>query len=241
MNAFTIKWFGELITSLIKITPRLKTAKELKKTKTWEEYKPFVDEQVYNWINPLVDKAGIEFIAEGTEKIPRGEPIIYTPNHAGLVDIPAVILSTPVVPIFMAKKEIASIPLVKDWMWVMDCVFVNRSNKSQARSSLHDAIEMVKNGRSIVVFPEGTRSKNGELGEFKGGAMKIAMETGAKVVPVYLEGTRACFEETGNIVAGKVKVKFLDSISTEGLTKEEFFEMPAKIRDIIQAEKDKSK
>ena len=100
---------------------------------------------------------------------------------------------------------------------------------------------MVKNGRSIVIFPEGTRSKNGELGEFKGGAMKIAMETGAKVVPVLLEGTRERFEETGNITSGTVYVKFLDPISTEGLTRDDFFKMPAEIRTLIQNERDKRK
>ena len=240
MNGFTAKWFGKLVSSLVKLNPQLKKAKELKKNKEWGDYKPFVDEQLYNWLNPLVDMAGVEFIVEGKERVPVNEPVIYTPNHAGLFDIPAVILSAPAVPIFMAKKEIASFPIVKDWMWVMDCVFVDRKNKTQARSSLHDAIEMVKNGRSIVIFPEGTRSKNGELGEFKGGAMKIAMETGAKVVPVYLEGTRACFEETGNITSGTVRVTFLDPIVTNGLTKDEFFEMPKKLRGIIQAEKDKN-
>ncbi len=240
MNGFTLKWFGGLVSSLVKYNSQLKIAKELKRTKDWKESKAFVDEQIYTWINPLIEKAQVEFIVEGKENIPLDEPIIYTPNHAGLFDIPAVIVSAPAVPIFMAKKEIASIPIVKDWMWVMDCVFVDRKNKSKARSSLHDAIEMVKKGRSIVVFPEGTRSKNGELGKFKGGAMKIAMETGAKIVPVYLEGTRACFEETGNITSGTVKVKFLEPIVTQGLTKEDFFEMPDKLRRIIQAEKDKA-
>lgn len=240
-NAFTVKWFSKLVTSLVKLNPRLKQAKELKKTKSWEEYKAFVDKQVYDWLNPLAEMAEVDFVIEGKEKIPENEPIIYTPNHAGLFDIPAVILAAPKPPIFMAKKEIASFPIVKDWMWVMDCVFVDRGNKKKARSSLHDAIEMVKNGRSIVIFPEGTRSKNGELGEFKGGAMKIAMETGAKVVPVLLEGTRERFEETGNITSGTVYVKFLDPISTEGLTRDDFFKMPAEIRTLIQNERDKRK
>lgn len=240
MNGFSLKWFGKLVSSLVKLNPELKTAKKLKETKDWRESKAFVDKQVYDWLNPLVDMAGVEFIVEGKERVPTDEPVIYTPNHEGLFDIPAVILGAPAVPIFMAKKEIASFPIIKDWMWVMDCVFVDRKNKTKARSSLHDAIEMVKKGRSIVIFPEGTRSKNGKLGKFKGGAMKIAMETGAKIVPVYLEGTRTCFEETGNITPGTIKVRFLDPIVTEGLTKEDFFEMPQKLRGIIQAEKDKA-
>ncbi len=240
MNSFTLKWFGKLVSSLVKYNSQLKNAKKLKETTDWRECKKVVDGYVCDWLKPLVDMAGVEFAVEGVDNVPRNEPVIYTPNHEGLFDIPAVILGAPEVPVFMAKKEIASFPIVKDWMWVMDCVFVDRKNKTQARSSLHNAIEMVKNGRSIVVFPEGTRSKNGELGEFKGGAMKIAMETGAKIVPVYLKGTRACFEETGNITSGTVNVKFLEPIVTKGLSKEAFFEMPGKLRSIIQSEKDKN-
>lgn len=238
MNAFTLKWGTKFITSLLKRTPALNHAKKLKKTGEWEEYKSFVDKELFEWLNPLISMAGVEFVAKGKEKIPQNEPVIYTPNHSGMFDIPAIVLNTPKPPIFIAKKELSVFPFIKGWMNVMDCVFVDRSNKNSARSSLHDAIEMVKNGRSIVIFPEGTRSKTGELGEFKGGAMKIAMETGAKVVPVLLEGTRERLEATGNVTAGKVFVTFLDPIETKGLTKEDFFKMPAQIREIIGKERE---
>lgn len=241
MNAFTLKWGTKFITSLLKRTPALKHAKKLKETGTWEEYKTFVDKELFEWLNPIIDMAGVEFVAKGKEKIPQNEPVIYTPNHSGMFDIPAIVLNTPKPPIFIAKKELGAVPLIRDWMSVMDCVFVDRSNKDSARSSLHDAIEMVKNGRSIVIFPEGTRSKTGELGEFKGGAMKIAMETGAKVVPVLLEGTRERLEATGNVTAGKVFVTFLDPIETKGLSKEDFFKMPAQIREIIADERKKQR
>jgi 1-acyl-sn-glycerol-3-phosphate acyltransferase len=126
-------------------------------------------------------------------------------------------------------------------MGVLDCVFVDRKKKNGSRSSLYEAIEMVKSGRSLVIFPEGTRSKDGKLGEFKGGAMKIAMETGAKVVPVLIEGSRERLEETGNIVPGTVYVTFLDPIETKGLTKDDFFAMPEQIRALIQNERDKQR
>jgi 1-acyl-sn-glycerol-3-phosphate acyltransferase len=100
---------------------------------------------------------------------------------------------------------------------------------------------MEKNGRSLVIFPEGTRSKNGQLGKFKGGAMKIAMETGAKVVPVLIEGSRERLEATGNITPGTVYVTFLDPIETKGLTKDDFFKMPDEIRELLQKERDNAK
>lgn len=241
MNLHTMKWFGKFFTTLLERKDQLKKVQEMKKTHTWQEYRPFVDEVLYDWLNPMVDMAGVNFVATGVEKIPRNEPIIYTPNHAGAFDIPAIVLTAPKPPIFMAKKELGQIPVLKNWMDAVDCVFVDRSNKSSAHSSLQQAIDAVKDGRSIVVFPEGTRSKTGELGEFRGGAMKIAMETGAKVVPVLIEGTRDRLEQTGNVTAGTVYVTYLDPVETKGLTKEDFFKMPGEIRAMIQAERDRQK
>lgn len=241
MNAFTIKWYTKFFTSLMKLKPQLNEALEMRKNKPWQEYKPFVDENLYNWLNPLIDMAGVTFVAKGKEKIPTDRAVIYTPNHTSAFDIPAIVLNAPAPPMFMAKKELAKIPMLKKWMDVLDCVFVDRSNKNSAHSSLQDAIDKVNTGRSLVVFPEGTRSKTGELGEFRGGAMKVAMETGAVVVPVVIEGARDRLEATGNVTAGTVYVTFLEPIETKGLTKEEFFAMPPKIRQLIKDEMDKNK
>ena len=240
MNAHTLKWFAKFFTSLVERNKKLKEVREMKRTMPWQEYRPTVDKEIKDWLRPLIDMAGVDFVVQGQEKIPLGEPIIYTPNHAGAFDIPAIVLTAPDSPIFMAKKELGQIPFLKDWMDAVDCVFVDRSNKTSAHSSLQQAIDAVADGRSLVIFPEGTRSKTGELGEFRGGAMKIAMETGAKVVPVLIESTRARLEETGNVTAGTVHVTYLDPIETKGLTKEDFFSMPAQIRALLLNERIKA-
>lgn len=241
MNLHTIKWFTKFFTSLVERNGNLKKIQQMKKELSWEEYRPTVDKEIKDWLRPLIDMAGVDFVVSGQEKIPLNEPVIFTPNHAGAFDIPAIVLTAPVSPIFMAKKELGQIPFLKVWMDAVDCVFVDRSNKKSAHSSLQQAIDAVSNGKSLVIFPEGTRSKTGEMGEFRGGAMKIAMNTGAKVVPVLIEGTRERLEETGNVTAGTVYVTYLDPIETEGLTKDEFFEMPAQIRALLINERIKAK
>ncbi len=241
MDLRTLNWFREFFVSLVKRNKNLKEVQQRKKTESWREYRPEVDRVLFGWLNPLMEMAGVTIEVSGTEKIPVNEPVIYTPNHSGAFDIPAIVLTAPQVPIFMAKKEFQKIPFLNKWMDAVDCVFVDRNNKNNARSSLHEAIDAVKDGRSLVVFPEGTRSKTGELGKFRGGAMKIAMETGAKVVPVLIEGTRERLEKTGNITSGIINVTYLDPIVTKGLSKEEFFKMPERIRSLIQAERDKAK
>ena len=241
MNLHTAKWFAKFFTSLVERNKRLQQIREMKKNMPWQEYRPTVDKEIKDWLRPLIDMAGVDFIVQGAEKIPVDEPVIFTPNHAGAFDIPAIVLSAPNSPIFMAKKELSQIPFLKSWMDAVDCVFVDRSNKQSAHSSLQQAIDAVADGRSLVIFPEGTRSKTGEIGKFRGGAMKIAMETGAKVVPVLIEGTRARLEETGNVTAGTVYVTYLDPIETKGLTKDEFFEMPEQIRALLLNERAKAR
>ncbi len=241
MNVHTIKWFTKFFTSLVSRNKKLKEIRQMKKTMSWQEYRPTVDAELVDWLTPLIDMAGVNFVVKGQEKIPVNEPVIFTPNHAGAFDIPAIVLTTTNSPIFMAKKELGQIPLLKAWMDVVDCVFVDRANKQSAHSSLQNAIDAVKDGRSLVIFPEGTRSKTGEIGEFRGGAMKIAMETGAKVMPVLIEGTRARLEETGNVTSGTVYVTYLDAIQTKGLTKDDFYKMPSEIRAMLQNEREKQR
>lgn len=241
MNAHTLKWFTKFFTSLVQRSKRLKEVQEMKATMPWQKYRPEVDKEIKDWLKPLIDMAGVDFVVLGQEKIPTDEAVIFTPNHAGAFDIPAIVLTAPNSPIFMAKKELGQIPFLKSWMDAVDCVFVDRKNKTSAHSSLQNAIEAVADGRSLVIFPEGTRSKTGELGEFRGGAMKVAMETGAKIVPVLIEGTRARLEETGNVTSGTVYVTYLDAIETKGLSKEEFFEMPAQLRALLQNERDRQR
>ena len=240
-SALTIKWLTKFVVSLLKQNPKLRKAVKLKKTGVWENYKPFVDETLLNWLNPLMDYANIKFVVKGQENIPVGEPVVYTPNHQGLFDFPAIILSIPSPAAFVSKKEAEKLPIVRKWMYVMDCVFIDRQNKRAAHGSLNSAIEMVKSGRSMIIFPEGTRSKDGELGRFRGGAMKISMETGAKVVPVLIEGTRERLEATGNIVPGTIYVTFLPAIDTTGLDREHFKAMPGEIRELLAAEREKQR
>lgn len=235
-SALTCKWMKKLVVSLVHMNPQLKKAIELKKTQPWEVSKAFVDHVVVTWMQSMMDLGKVTFHVEGRENIPQGA-VIYTPNHQSAFDFPAIILNIPAPCSFISKKEAKKLPVVNKWMRVMDCVFVDRKNKAQAHSTLEEAIKLVKAGRSMVVFPEGTRSKNGQLGEFHGGAMKIAMETGAPVVPVLIEHSRERFEQTGNIMPGEISITFLPAIETKGLVKEDFLKMPAEIRGLIASER----
>lgn len=241
LDILTIRWLLKFVCTIFMCTKALMKATKLKKQNKWNEYKPIVDEVIRNDMQRLMDDAKIKFVVNGLENVPKDEPVIYTPNHTGAFDFPTILLTPPNPPAFMAKRELARVPFAKPWFNVMDCVFVERDNKESARRSLNRAIDLVKNGRSLAIFPEGTRSKNGELGEFKGGAMKIAMETGAKIVPMVIDGTRDRYETNGKLTPGTVYVTFLPPIETKGLSKEEFFKMPGQLRSLISNERAKQR
>lgn len=233
MTFKTFSWFFKFATSLLGLLPKMKKGVKLKNTGDISVYKPFVDKELRNWLNPLVKSAGVDFVVKGKENIPENEAVIYVPNHQGIFDMPALILNTPTPCGFIAKKELKKVPIVRTWMWLLDCVFIDRQNKREARVAIKEAIELINKGRSMVIFPEGTRSRDGVPLPFKSGVMMIAKETKAKIVPVVLEGIIDRFEGTKNITPGTVTVKFLPFIETENLSRDEMKAMPDQIRSQI--------
>ena len=118
------------------------------------------------------------------------------------------------------------------------CVFVQRDDVRASVRALNDATAIVEGGRSFVIFPEGTRYKGeeGGAGEFKAGAFRIAVKTGAPVVPVAVTGARALFETNGNRCRpGSVRIKIMSPIQTAGMSKAEQKQLPDAVRQSILA------
>ncbi len=137
---------------------------------------------------------GVKLEVRGKENIPDSRPLLVLANHQSFLDIPALVeaLETPLG--FVAKRELGSFPIVNLWMRRIGCVFIDRRNRLAAQKSLEQA------GREIgehpmVLFPEGTRSRSGELLPIKLGGLRLAILSKAKVLPVFLDGTRAALEE----------------------------------------------
>ena len=236
----TIAWYTRFVASLVPIMPKMKKCEKLHETEPWQVYKPVVDDAVLKWMTPIVKYAGVTYDVKGTENIPADETVLFVCNHSGMFDFPAVLMCLEKPCPFIAKKEAAKIPIVKNWMTVMDCVFIDRDNAREAVKALNAAAELITDGRSVVIFPEGTRSKDGQLGEFKNGGYKIAQKTGCKVVPVLIENTRHALEETGNVLPTRVKVTVLEPIETKDMPREESKHVMQLARDRIRQAKDAS-
>lgn len=143
------------------------------------------------WGKRLVRLGGWKIRAEGLSHLPR-EGAVLVANHQSLLDIPLLLSVLPGEVRFLAKKDLARIPLFGRAMVMAGNLLVDRDEPRDMLPFMREAVGRIRRGQSVVVFPEGTRSADGTIEEFKSGAFAIARISGARVVPVYIdEGRRA--------------------------------------------------
>ncbi len=195
--------------------------------------------RVPQWCNTLLHMAGVTVTVEGKENIPTDRPCVFVANHRSYYDIPIMLTQLDAPHGMLAKAQTDKIPLVRGWMRLLGCVFVDRDDVRASMVALNAGIAEVKSGHSFTIFPEGTRhkGKEGEMGEFKGGAFRIALKTGAPIVPVALHNTRDIMENNHNLMRpAHVTVRILPPIETAGLSRAAQKELPALAQAQIQAQ-----
>lgn len=115
-------------------------------------------------------------------------PAIVVSNHASVMDIPFLFQSIPFNLYFVGKKELKKVPFIGWYMMAMGMIFIDRGNKEKSMQSIKKAALLIRNGKSVVTFPEGTRSSDGRIGPFKNGTLHMAVEAQVPILPVYIEG-----------------------------------------------------
>lgn len=143
-------------------------------------------------------------VVRGAEHIPDSGPVILAPNHRAHVDPPLVSLISPRPLCFMAKDELFRVPVFGKFIRAMGAFPVKRGTAD--RAALKRAIELLKAGRVVVIFPEGTRSEDGSLQTAEKGFALIAKQTGAPIVPVAIEGTERLLPK-GSARLGRARVQ----------------------------------
>ena len=203
-----------------------------------ETVEQLVDRHIPRWSRGILKVTGVTLTVEGLENIPKEGPCVFVGNHRSYYDIPLLLASLDKPHGILAKEELEKIPLLNRWMKLLGCVFVQRDDLRASVRALNDATAIVESGRSFVIFPEGTRYKGeeGGAGEFKNGAFRIAVKTGAPVIPVAITGARALFENNGNRChPGRVHICILPPIRTAGMNKAEQKQLPEAVRQTILA------
>ena len=153
---------------------------------------------VQGYLHILLFLAGTKVTLLGYEQIPRDEPVLYIMNHRSAFDIAVTLAKCPGITGYISKKEYAKIPLLNWWIIWLHGFFLDRENIKEGLKTILAAIDAVKNGISIAIFPEGTRGRGPderELLPFHEGSFKIATKTGCPIVPVAINHTSEIFED----------------------------------------------
>ena len=141
------------------------------------------------WSPQVLRMGGAPLTVKGLENIDPQKSYVVCVNHQSLLDIPVLYAALPVPIRFLAKKSLFYIPVFGWSLWLAGYVPVDRSGGKKARASLKTAAKRISNGRSLTIFPEGTRSPDGEIHNFKSGAFIVAIEAQCPILPVVINGT----------------------------------------------------
>jgi len=161
-----------------------------------QETKAWIERNADHWCRFCLRVMRMELRIEGQEKLAQvdwSRPVIVVGNHESYADIPVVLLAVGRILGFLAKKELAYIPFLAYWMRQIGCLFIDRGKKG-AGGEVSQKISGIGQDTRIVIFPEGTRSRNGQLGTFKSGAFRLACELDATLLPIVHCGTREGWE-----------------------------------------------
>lgn len=181
--------------------------------------------------------SGVEVTVIGEENVPQDSPVLYIGNHRSFYDILLTYTRCKRPTGYVAKYEMHSIPLLSDWMRYLHCLFLNRKDIKQGLQIIRKAIEEIKAGISICIFPEGTRNKGDnetELLPFHEGSFKVATRGNCPIIPMAISHTSAIFEDhLPRICKAHVVLEYGAPIYPEQLPKEDQKRLGAYTREII--------
>ncbi|MFW5924635.1 MAG: lysophospholipid acyltransferase family protein [Myxococcota bacterium] len=154
------------------------------------------------WARGLASGWDMPVRTVGSERIDPSQSYIFMSNHQSHVDIVALFVGLPILPGFLAKKELRRVPILGAAMEVGGHVFIDRQRRADAFRALEEAADQVRQGKSIVIFPEGTRGDGAHVHPFKKGGFHLARQAGVPLVPVGLRGTASVLPKHSSRIRG---------------------------------------
>lgn len=179
--------------------------------------------------------AGAKIIAKGVENFDLDTNVVYVSNHRSMLDIPLVMLHSKKPIIFIGKDSIKKWPFIGWWLLAMDGLLLDRSSPRAGLKTILKAIELIKSGRSCIIYPEGTRSKTKEMLPFKQGSFKLASKANVPIVPISVLGTADVFENNYiNLAPETVYLSVGKPIYLDQLSKEDQLRSAVYVQEIIE-------
>ena len=189
------------------------------------------------WAWTMLIVTGVRVHIKGRETIKEGMQYVIISNHQSQYDILALVTSLKIQFRWVIKKELLYVPLFGWALYAAKNVFIDRSNREKAIASINKAVNRLPQGVSLLVFAEGTRSKDGTLQKFKKGGFTIAIERQMPILPVVVKGSRAILPK-GSLIfhSGNIEVVVCDPIPADQYTHETIEDLINKTHNVIEHE-----
>ena len=187
------------------------------------------------WARGIIIITGCTIKVEGRENIPSHGGICFVSNHVGIFDIMLALAFIGRPFGFIAKKELLFLPFINMWIFILGGLFIDRKNIRKAIETINNGIKKLQNGWSMLIFPEGTRSKGRGLLPFKSGAIKLATNSLASIIPIAITGSYEVFEKDYRVHGVPVKMVFCPAINTAQMSSEDRrLKLPEQVRSVIE-------
>jgi len=186
------------------------------------------------WGKSILFVSRIKVTVKGISNIDPSKSYIFMPNHQSNFDIPVLLGCIPAQFRWLAKAELFKIPIFGRAMRGCGYISIDRANRKSAFRSLEKAAETIRNGASVLIFPEGTRSLDGKIRDFKKGGFVLTVDSGVSIIPVILHGTWSIMpKNTLKIMPGNVTLEILPPIETAEYTRKTKDDLMKKVRNTI--------
>lgn len=185
--------------------------------------------------------SGVKLSVQGLEQVPEDQACLFVGNHNSFFDVISTYTLTKRPMGYVSKIEFKKVPLLNVWMKRIRCLFLDRSNIREGLKMVLEGVSQIKEGVHIFIFPEGTRSKDGQMLPFKEGALKIAEKANCPIIPVAIKGSAEIFEQhLPFIKKGTIQITYGAPVYPDQLTKEEKKFLGAHVQTILQTMLDQS-
>jgi 1-acyl-sn-glycerol-3-phosphate acyltransferase len=229
-----------LVTGFILSLPSLLKVKSFDNQNKVHEVDRITGKVIKRLAKGVVSLSGARVSIRGKENLPETGPVLFVSNHQSYFDIPILIALMDKPLAFIAKMELSKIPMLSTWMKYMHCVFMDRKDVRQSLKAINKGVKFLKEGYSLVIFPEGTRSEDGSLREFKPGALKLATKSKVPIVPVTIKGAYKIMPRDNlKIRPADVEVIISEPIFIDDEMAKDSMKLSNKVRHIIEEELNK--